>query len=129
MMTTDYGRSPDGSGYSAEPEPSCTVSAVPVSIPNAIDLMADRIGADRLADFAMRLEQAGASLAYSSDINGWNSAAQNRADGLAVIQLFESAAMFRAASAIKARRAETPKSGSVEDESAVPQGDAQGEPR
>ncbi len=31
----DTGRPPDGSGYSAEPEPSCTVSAVPVSIPNA----------------------------------------------------------------------------------------------
>jgi hypothetical protein len=29
------GVSPSGSGYSAEPEPSCTVSAVPVSIPNA----------------------------------------------------------------------------------------------
>lgn len=28
---------PTGSGYSAEPEPSCTVSAVPVSIPNAGD--------------------------------------------------------------------------------------------
>jgi hypothetical protein len=27
---------PAGSGHSAEPEPSCTVSAVPVSIPNAM---------------------------------------------------------------------------------------------
>ena len=36
MTTTASGRSPDGSGYSAEPEPSCTVSAVPVSIPNAL---------------------------------------------------------------------------------------------
>ena len=35
---TDCGRSPDGSGYSAETEPSCTVSAVPVSIPNAAAL-------------------------------------------------------------------------------------------
>jgi hypothetical protein len=31
----DDGRSPDGSGYSAEPEPVSAVSAVPVSIPNA----------------------------------------------------------------------------------------------
>jgi hypothetical protein len=32
---TDVGRSPGGSGYSAEPEPISVVSAVPVSIPNA----------------------------------------------------------------------------------------------
>jgi hypothetical protein len=37
------GRSPEGSGYSAEPEPE-EVSAVPVSIPNAIlDAVADAI--------------------------------------------------------------------------------------
>jgi hypothetical protein len=32
---TKMGVPPAGSGYSAEPDPSCTVSAVPVSIPNA----------------------------------------------------------------------------------------------
>jgi hypothetical protein len=32
----DTGVPPSGSGYSAEPEPSFTVSAVPVSIPNAV---------------------------------------------------------------------------------------------
>jgi hypothetical protein len=38
VVVQDIGRSPDGSGYSAEPEPSCTVSAADaVSIPNADD--------------------------------------------------------------------------------------------
>ena len=40
-----FGRSPAGPGYSAEPEPSCTVSAVPVSIPNARDALASLIAA------------------------------------------------------------------------------------
>ena len=38
-MKEDLGVPPSGSGYSAKPEPSCTVSAVPVSIPNAEDIM------------------------------------------------------------------------------------------
>jgi hypothetical protein len=39
----DFGRSPSGPGYSAEPEPSCTVSAVPVSIPNAASKRLDAV--------------------------------------------------------------------------------------
>jgi hypothetical protein len=39
-MATKHGRSGADapSGYSAELEPSCTVSAVPVSIPNALEV-------------------------------------------------------------------------------------------
>jgi hypothetical protein len=41
-MTTDDGRSGAAapSGYSAEPEPCSTVSAVPASVPNAAELRA-----------------------------------------------------------------------------------------
>jgi hypothetical protein len=50
-MTIDVGRSAAdaASGYSAEPEPSSTVSAVPVSIPNAAAII------EALEDAAERL--------------------------------------------------------------------------
>lgn len=55
-----FGRSPAGPGYSAEPEPSCTVSAVPVSIPNA-------------ASWAVHYNDGGERLAvgYNLDSRSW----------------------------------------------------------
>ena len=123
----DYGRSGAGapSGHSAEPEPSCTVSAVPASVPNAERL---RIVAwlDRRADMCLANRPRWRPL-RRRDLNrmaGTFSAAARLIERGAHLALTPESETMVIASAIEARRAETVKQGSVGNESAVAESDA-----
>jgi hypothetical protein len=116
---------PFGPGYSAEPEPSFTVSAVPVSIPNAA----------KWSQFYSDGSE-GLSVSYDTEGQYFPNAVQispygHNSDSAIYIDLenvrWLAARLLEAASAIEARRAET-QSGSVH-ESAVAKPDAQNTPK
>lgn len=118
------------SGYSAEPEPSCTVSAVPVSIPNAAGTIRQMRADLSQYDFLLpddyvpepawrkRWFRWGPAFTITDDMLVWAGQIA-RARSLMDLEA--------AASAIEARRAATENTGAV-NESATRQGDAQRSP-